>query len=61
MQKLEISTDYDHKLIGSDCGQDTSAYKISGHALYVFSGKCPETPNLTRFTKTKQCQGLKNQ
>ena len=33
--------------------QDTSACKISGHSLDAFSGECPETPNLTRFTKSK--------
>ena len=27
--------------------------QISGHSLYEFSGKCPETPNLTCFTKSK--------
>ena len=42
-------------------GQDTSACKISGHSLHAFSRKCPETPNLTRFTKSKWCQNYKNQ
>ena len=32
---------------------DTSAWKISGHSFKAFSGKCPETPNLTRFSKSK--------
>ena len=41
--KLEKSTDCGHKLISSEDGQDTSACKISGHSLYAFSGKCPET------------------
>ena len=41
--KLEKSTDHGHKLISSEDGQDTSAYKISGQSLYAFSGKCPET------------------
>ena len=31
------------KLIGFEDGQDTSACKISGHFLYAFFGKCPET------------------
>ena len=43
MPKLEKSTDHSHKLISSKCGQDTSAYKISGQSLHAFSGKCPET------------------
>ena len=51
--KLQKSKDCDHELISSEGGQDTSACKISGHFLYAFSGKCPETPNLTRFTKSK--------
>ena len=51
--KLEKSTDQRHKLISSEGDQDTSACKISGHSLHAFSGKCPETPNLTHFTKSK--------
>ena len=51
--KLEKSTNRGHKLISSEGDQDTSACKISGHSLHAFSGKCPETPNLTRFTKSK--------
>ena len=51
--KLEKSPDCDYKLISSEDGQDTSAYTISGHSLHAFSGKCPVTPNLTRFTKSK--------
>ena len=27
--------------------------KIAGHSCHAFSGKCPETHNLTRFTKSK--------
>ena len=38
--KLEKSTDRGHKLISSEGGQDTSAYKISGHFLHAFLGKC---------------------
>ena len=51
--KLEKSPDRNHKLISSEGGQDTVAYHISGHSLNGFSRKCPETPNLTRFTKSK--------
>ena len=51
--KLEKSPDRNHNLISSEGGQDTAACKISGHSLHAFSGKCPETPNLTRFTKSK--------
>ena len=29
--------------VENEDGQDTSACKISGHSLHVFSGKCPET------------------
>ena len=54
--KLQKSTDRNHKLISSEGGQDTSAYKISAYSLYAFFGKCPETPNLTRFTKSKRHQ-----
>ena len=51
--KLEKSPDRNHKLISSEGGQDTVAYHISGHSLNGFSRECPETPNLTRFTKSK--------
>ena len=51
--KLEKSTDHDHNLISSESGQDTSACKISGHSLHEFSRKCPESPNLICFTKSK--------
>ena len=51
--KLQNLTDCDPELISSDGGQDTSACKISGHFLHAFSGKCPETPNLSCFTKSK--------
>ena len=51
--KLEKATGRSHKLISSQGGQDTSAYKMSAHSLHAFSRKCPETPNLTRFTKSK--------
>ena len=42
---------HDPALISSEGGQDTSASEIAGHSLHAFSKKCPETPNLTRFTK----------
>ena len=51
--KLEKSPESNHKLISSEGGQDTAAYHISGHSLDAFSRKCPETPNLTCFTKSK--------
>ena len=51
--KLEKSPDRNYKLISSEGGQDTVAYHISGHSLNGFSRKCPETPNLTRFTNSK--------
>ena len=51
--KIRKSTDRGHKLISFEGGQDTSACKISGNFLYAFSRKCPETPNLTCFTKSK--------
>ena len=51
--KLEKSLDRNHNLISSEGGQDTAAYDISGHSLHAFSRKCLETPNLTRFTKSK--------
>ena len=51
--KIRKSPDRNHKLISSEGGQDTVAYHISGHSLYAFSRKFPETQNLTRFTKSK--------
>ena len=54
--KLNKSSEQGHTLVSSEGGQDTSAWKISGHFLHAFSGKCPETPNLTRFTKSKWCE-----
>ena len=51
--KIRKSTNYNHNLINSEGAQDTSACKISGHYLKGFSRKCPETPNLTHFTKLK--------
>ena len=59
--KLEKATDRNHKLISSGGCQDTSAYKISAHSLHALSGKCPETPNLTRFTKSKWRQKEENE
>ena len=59
--KLEKSTDQDYNLIISVGGQDTSACRIPGHSLHAFSRKCPETPNLTRFTKSKWRQKEENQ
>ena len=59
--KRKKSTDYDHNLISSEVGQDTSACEISGHSLPAFSGKCLEPPNLTLFTKAKWHQKEKNQ
>ena len=53
LPKLEKSTDDDHNLISCGGGQDTSIYIISCHSLYAFSGKYPETLNLTYFTKSK--------
>ena len=61
LPKLQKSTDRDPEQISSEGGQDTSACKISGHSLHAFSRKCPETPNLTRFTKSKYCQNYKSQ
>ena len=58
-QKLEKNCD--HNLISSEGDQDTSACKISGNFLNGFFSKRPETPNLTRFTKSKWRQNLKNQ
>ena len=51
--KLEKSTNCDNNLISSESAQDKSACKISGHSLHAFTGKCPETTNLTRFIKLK--------
>ena len=59
--KLEKNTYSDYILISSDAGEDKSAYKISGHSLQAFSRKCPETPNLIRFTKSKWRQKEENQ
>ena len=58
--KIKKATDRNHKLISSDRGQDTSAYKTSAHFFYEFSRKGPETPNLTRFTKSKWGQKEEN-
>ena len=58
--KLEKSPDRNHNLICSE-GQDTAVYHISGNSLHAFSRKCPETQNLTRFTKSKYYQNYKNQ
>ena len=46
--KIIKSTEHDYNLISPEGGQHTPAYKISGHVLHAFSGKCPKTPNLTR-------------
>ena len=51
--KLEKSPDRNHNLTSSESGQDTAAYHISGYSLNAFSNKCPETQNLTHFTKSK--------
>ena len=59
--QLEIATDRNHKLISSEGGQDTSAYKISAHSLHALFRKCPETPNMTPFTKSKWRQKEENQ
>ena len=59
--KLEKSTDRGHKLNSSEGGQDTPVCKISSYSLHAFSRKCQETPNLTRFTKSKWCQTEENQ
>ena len=50
--KFKKSRDRNHNQISSDGGQDTAAYHISGISLYVFSTKCLETQNFTRFTKS---------
>ena len=59
--KMKKSTGRDYKLISSDGGQDTPAWKIWGHSLHAFSRKWPETPNLTYFTKSKWRQKEDNQ
>ena len=51
--KLEKFTSCNHNLISSASDQDTSECKIAGHFLNGFSRKCLETPNLTRFIKSK--------
>ena len=51
--KLDKSTDHDPNLISSEGCQDKSACKFPDHSLYVFLEKWPETPNLTRFSKSK--------
>ena len=53
VSKLQKPTDRNPELISSEGGQDTSAYKISGHFLHAFSRKCSETQNSTHFTKSK--------
>ena len=55
MPKFEKSTHHDHKLIGSDGGQDTSACTISGHSFHAFFRKC------SSFTKSKWHQKEENQ
>ena len=59
--KFKKSTDQHQKLVSCEGGQDTSPCKISAHSLYVFSRKCLETPDLTRFTKSKWRQKEENQ
>ena len=54
------STDHDQNLISSEGVQDTSGCKILGYCLHAFSGKCPETPNSTQFTKSKWHQKEQN-
>ena len=61
LREAKKSPDRNHNLISSECGQDTAAHHISGHSLHAFSRKCPETSNLTRFTKSKYCQNYKSQ
>ena len=61
MPKLEKSTNRNHKLISSDGGQGTSTCRMTGYFRHTFSGKCPETPNLTHFTKSKWRQNQENQ
>ena len=55
------STDHDPNLISSEGGQDPSAHHISGHSSLVFSWECPETTNLTSFTKSKCHQNKEDQ
>ena len=50
--KREKSTDRDQNLINFE-GQNTLACRISGHSSHAFFRKCPETLNLTSFTKLK--------
>ena len=50
--KIRKSIDHGYILISSKGGQDTSVYKIAGLSFHVFD-KCPETTNLTHFTKSK--------
>ena len=47
--KLEKLTNCDY----TEDAQDTSTCKMQGQFLNGFSRKCMETPNLTRFTKSK--------
>ena len=56
MPKFEKLTNCDHRLVSTADGQDTSACRISVCSLHAFSGKCPETPHLIRFSKSKWCQ-----
>ena len=51
--KLQKSTNHNHNLVSTECGQQTSACNILGHSLHAFSEKCLETPNLTHFIKSK--------
>ena len=44
-------------LIIPEGGQNTSEFKIPGHFRDAFSRMCPETPNLTRFTKSMLSKG----
>ena len=39
----------------------TILFNMLDHSLHAFSGKCPETPNLTHVTKSKWHQKDKNQ
>ena len=59
--KAGKSTDHDQHLISIEGGQDTPACQIAGCSLHAFSGKCPEIPNLARFTKSKWHQKEENQ
>ena len=51
--KIKKSPDRNQNLICSEGGHDTAVYHISGNSLHAFSRKCPETPNWTRFAKSK--------